>query len=541
MNRVRRPLSPTPSPPFRITEVGDILRSAWPIIRREFLGLLRTRRAFWITVLTVGAASMVPLSAWPAENSATPFTRALGAFERYSVSLTVCLFVFVPAVASAAISGERERGTYELLYSTQTHPAGIVFGKLFVSTAFFILLIVFTFPMAAVLYLVGGFDASEFVERALRHAHWALFLGIVGIWASICFERTSQSLIRAFVFLIFCSAVVSPGNVVLGTIIGLVLLRFVLKTAQFAHPPSFRGEGLPQKPGRYYPSNPPRRPRPVNLAKLAPGLFKEGIPDGWNPVLASSFMLRTALDAGMLKRLAIGLGLIVVAVLLVAGSAGENAAGMFLFLCPNLVLLLLALIVPGVSTLSLMSERDAGNFDFLRGTLLNPAQVLWGKFWACALLGIALGAAVTAVFACVLVFPTSGPPLQGAGGDVVLAFLGVAPVLTLLGASTGLLVATMARTTLAAIIASYALLCSILAVVPGAVRALSSTPLGTRVADCLSPIVAYGRLLQALSVRSEEEEAVQGLVISLGVALVLAAAEMLAASILFRRRWNQND
>ena len=37
----------------------------FPLLKREFVGLLRTRRAFWLTLFLVALASLLPLLTWP--------------------------------------------------------------------------------------------------------------------------------------------------------------------------------------------------------------------------------------------------------------------------------------------------------------------------------------------------------------------------------------------------------------------------------------------------------------------------------------------
>ena len=38
----------------------------FPLLKRELVGLLRTKRAFWLLVSTIIISSLVPLLTWPA-------------------------------------------------------------------------------------------------------------------------------------------------------------------------------------------------------------------------------------------------------------------------------------------------------------------------------------------------------------------------------------------------------------------------------------------------------------------------------------------
>src|SRR5262249_29286817 len=93
------------------------------LIRRELIGLLRTPRAFWLLVVIVGFSGLLPIFNWPTNGS---FKRAFSPTPLLltfflNVQLTLALLV-IPAFTAGAISGERERGTYDLLYSTLLSP-----------------------------------------------------------------------------------------------------------------------------------------------------------------------------------------------------------------------------------------------------------------------------------------------------------------------------------------------------------------------------------------------------------------------------------
>jgi len=175
----------------------DLLQSAWPIVRRELIGLLRSRRASWVAVLTVVAASVLPLGSWPAPGNPWAPRLASRAFEDCLLAFAGSLLVFVPAVTAGAIAIERERGTFELLDTTRISPAGIVVGKLIANVAFFLLLVALTFPMVDVLFLLGGFEFQEILLSAFLFGGAAVLPGIVGLWTSIRSRRTVRAIMAA--------------------------------------------------------------------------------------------------------------------------------------------------------------------------------------------------------------------------------------------------------------------------------------------------------------------------------------------------------
>src|SRR5262245_21173527 len=116
-----------------------VLRSTLTILRRDFLGLLRSERGFWIAVLTVAGTALIPLAHWPAASDPMPFASARAAFGTYRWVTLGSLFIFVPLVAWTSLREELRSGTMVLLLSTPLRPGGILLGKLLSTAGFFLL------------------------------------------------------------------------------------------------------------------------------------------------------------------------------------------------------------------------------------------------------------------------------------------------------------------------------------------------------------------------------------------------------------------
>ena len=182
----------------RVKATADALDSTRPILRRELLGLLRSRMAFRVTLITVGVVSLIPLLNWPRSGEIVAFDRAGPLFTAYKWSFIAALLLFVPAVTAGSFSDEREAGTYDLLHASRIRPAGIVLGKLLSRTTFFLLLFAFTFPLVLILYFLGGFEFSEFFLTALQIVVLTIFLGVIGLWSSVRHSKTSRAIGEAF-------------------------------------------------------------------------------------------------------------------------------------------------------------------------------------------------------------------------------------------------------------------------------------------------------------------------------------------------------
>ena len=110
----------------------------------------------------------------------------------------VCLFT--PAVASGAVSGERERQTLDVLVVSGVTSLGIVWGKLMASVAFILLLIASALPLFATVFLFGGVDGQQFVVMQLLTVTTALAIGAVAVLLSVISRRTLLATVLAYGF-----------------------------------------------------------------------------------------------------------------------------------------------------------------------------------------------------------------------------------------------------------------------------------------------------------------------------------------------------
>src|SRR3989442_929674 len=102
-----------------------------PLLRREMLALLRGRRGFWLLVLGVAVSSLVPLLSWPAASRAARLGSGNAqVVATFLLTQLAVVLVTVSASMASAITGERDRGTWESLVSTPLSPAAIVLAKL---------------------------------------------------------------------------------------------------------------------------------------------------------------------------------------------------------------------------------------------------------------------------------------------------------------------------------------------------------------------------------------------------------------------------
>src|SRR5664279_2827365 len=109
-----------------------------PVLQRELLVNLRMTRAFVLLFAYVALLGAVVLMAWPQDyrldlTSSPEEARRL--VNLFFLGQYVLMSLLVPSFAAGAITGEKERQTYEMLLASPMPPQAIVLGKLMAAMA----------------------------------------------------------------------------------------------------------------------------------------------------------------------------------------------------------------------------------------------------------------------------------------------------------------------------------------------------------------------------------------------------------------------
>lgn len=142
-------------------------------------------------------------------------------FTSVAVGQLALVCVLAPGLAAGAISGERERQTFDVLAASRMKPWHIVWGKLVTSIAFIVLLIVAALPVLGTAFLFGGVDFEQFLVSQLLTVTTALTLAAVALFVSALVRRSLVSTVVAYV----ASAAGLVGSVVLGALLTALYLQ----------------------------------------------------------------------------------------------------------------------------------------------------------------------------------------------------------------------------------------------------------------------------------------------------------------------------
>ncbi|MAU09410.1 MAG: hypothetical protein CL607_06290 [Anaerolineaceae bacterium] len=181
---------------------------AWhanPVSTKELRGRMRGVRAFAIItiflVLMSAFTVLLYLVQLPAVTGGrTIITGELGRLLFIGVvgiELVLVIFI-VPALTAGAISGERERKTYDLLQTTLLSAPMFMVGKMESALGYIVLLLASAIPLQSIAFLFGGVGETEVIIAFVVLMVTGLVLGALGLFYSAQTERTLTSTVRVY-------------------------------------------------------------------------------------------------------------------------------------------------------------------------------------------------------------------------------------------------------------------------------------------------------------------------------------------------------
>lgn len=177
-----------------------------PVMMKELRGRMRGMRAFVVMtvylMLMSGFATLIYFS-YTADPRRLAMSSAAGEIGRVLfiaiVGIELLLIIFIaPAFTAGAITGERERQTYDLLRTTLLAIPSFVMGKLESALGYILLLLLAAVPLQSIAFLFGGVSEGELVLSFVILTVTAIALGTLGIFYSSTMPRTLSASVRAY-------------------------------------------------------------------------------------------------------------------------------------------------------------------------------------------------------------------------------------------------------------------------------------------------------------------------------------------------------
>jgi len=177
-----------------------------PVALKELRSRMRGRRAFVVLMLYLlimsGIITLVYLgysaSSLTGITSGAARTAGKGVFTAV-LAVQVFLVLFIgPTFTAGAISGERERQTYDLLRTTLLTAGSFVWGKLISALSYVFLLVLVSIPLQSIAFLLGGLSLTELVLSQLLILIAAVTYALYGLWCSAALRSTLAATIATF-------------------------------------------------------------------------------------------------------------------------------------------------------------------------------------------------------------------------------------------------------------------------------------------------------------------------------------------------------
>src|SRR3954449_1268868 len=180
-----------------------------PVLQRELLTNLRMSRAFVLLFIYVALLGVVVYLAWPQEQMldlAQP-TAAKRLVNLFFFGQFMLASMMAPSFTAGGITGEKERMSYEMLLATPLRPSAIVLGKLFAALSHLGILMICSLPIVMLCLPLGGVSLYEVFGAYLGMIATVGLFGMISLWASSYFARTSASLVVSYLMILPLAAV----------------------------------------------------------------------------------------------------------------------------------------------------------------------------------------------------------------------------------------------------------------------------------------------------------------------------------------------
>lgn len=533
-----------------------------PVLQHELVGNLRMKRSFLLLFAYVAFLGLLVYAAWPAEqrldlaqsDKARPLANLLFLGQYLLMSL------MAPSFAAGAITGEKERNSYEMLLASPVRSGAVVLGKLAASLCPLAELMICSLPIVMLCLPLGGVHLSEVFAAYFAMILSVALFAMMSLWCSSFFVRTSASLVVSYLLILplalagvlLWQALAQLGEarlLVLFTVVPVACLSigallWADTCRRLMHPPDLGSEGkqvidleteAEEAVGLYI----KREEFPDRL--FAPPKRTTFLEEDANPIYDKEVRSEIFSQGTLMLRLVIQISMLVaLPVMAICLYMQQHLAPWYI----SYVLLFNMLVGPVFSAGSVTSERERQTLDMLLTTLITPWQMLWGKL----LSGLRVSSVLTSflmwpvVLACLMPLDYWGNLPTMGGYFVVFATTCVTTAMTALFCST------LFHKSSTSLMATY-LVIAVLFLGPVAAERfvdyfVPTSPAASFVewTSVLSPFAAVFNL--PLSVSDMPNAAVVNVRVfwgHLAFALVYNLALLVAMMWLFRVRWRVSD
>lgn len=400
---------------------------AFALIRREFVSELRRPRMF----VVVGVAGAVGIAAvllrWPEDvHSLRLASRfASGFFEAIAMLLMATAVCALPALSAGTIVVERERDTDELLRMSLVSSGGFVLAKSLSAFGHLATLMAGFAPIIAVVFFLSGIGLNRVGSMFGMLCVMSVMITAISLFCSACARRTLPAIVMSYagvlivmiapiVVLFIGLALANAFGVPIRSLRGILapVVESIMPIAAFVLLVRGDLQGTPlllpvgiqlgwtaifltlTVMRVHRPLPPPRietaesiddpallaaRRKTFPFYLIDPLKRRPMIEDGRNPMLVREMRWGAMTRGPALVRLFYASFVVYLFGSAITLVASESATDIRSWVLIQMAITLL--IAPAMLANAFTRERELGNMDMLRMTLLEPREIVIGKFF----------------------------------------------------------------------------------------------------------------------------------------------------------------
>lgn len=188
-----------------------------PIVKREVKVQSRSMKICWgvfiyeLILALVFFVAMIVIEQGNIYSTNNIYSALVWLYPVLAITQLVILGIVVPVRTASAISGEKERQTFDIMMTTGMTPFSIIWGKVMTAIVQSMFFVVASMPVMALSFVIGGMSWSYlfwFLGVALLVSFFAASIGI--LCSSLCKKSISAVIMSYAFYIIFFVGTVLP-------------------------------------------------------------------------------------------------------------------------------------------------------------------------------------------------------------------------------------------------------------------------------------------------------------------------------------------
>lgn len=189
-----------------------------PLVKKNIKVQARSMRISWglfayEAVLTaVFLVAMLVIKQQNMWSDSNIYSSIVGLYPILAVTQILLIGLVVPMITGSAISGEKERQTFDIMMTTSMSSFSIVWGKVLTAVIQVMFYVVAGMPVMALTFVIGGLSPLYLLWFCLIAVLAAFFGGSIGVYcSSVCKKQVTAALLSYGFYALFFLVTLVPN------------------------------------------------------------------------------------------------------------------------------------------------------------------------------------------------------------------------------------------------------------------------------------------------------------------------------------------